>query len=57
MAARMRLLTSLVGKRHHHRRTMLLNHVLSYRPWQRCFALLAMTFVIVKGAREGVSDR
>jgi len=57
MAARMRLLTSLVGKRHHHRRTMLLNHVLSYRPWQRCFALLAMTRVIVKGTRESVRDR
>jgi hypothetical protein len=36
---------------------MLLNHVLSYRPWQRGFALLAMTRVIVKGARESVRDR
>jgi hypothetical protein len=36
---------------------MLLNHVLSTARWQRPCALLAMTFVIVKGAREGVSDR
>jgi hypothetical protein len=36
---------------------MLLNHAPSYRPWQRANALLAMTFVIVKGARESVRDR
>jgi hypothetical protein len=36
---------------------MLLNHVLSTRPWQRAFALSAMTRVIVKGARGSVSDR
>jgi len=36
---------------------MLLNHVLSNRLWQRGSALSAMTFVIVKGARESVSDR
>jgi hypothetical protein len=52
-----RLLTQGRGFRHHGRRTMLLNHVLSYRLWQRDFALLAMTRVIVKGARESVRDR
>jgi hypothetical protein len=36
---------------------MLLTHVFSYRPWQRDNALLAMTFVIVKGARESARDR
>jgi hypothetical protein len=36
---------------------MLLHHVFSYRPWQRDCALLAMTLVIVKGARESVRDR
>jgi len=38
-------------------RTMLLNHGLSYRLWQRACALPSMTFVIVKGARGSVSDR
>ena len=33
---------------------MLLTHAISYRLWQRGIALPAMTFVIVKGAREGV---
>jgi hypothetical protein len=37
--------------------TMLLHHAFSYRPWQRDIALLAMTRVIVKGARESVRDR
>jgi hypothetical protein len=36
---------------------MLLDHVPSFRRWQRERALLAMTFVIVKGARESVRDR
>jgi len=36
---------------------MLLNHVLSYRLWQRACALPSMTFVIVKGARGSVIDR
>jgi hypothetical protein len=36
---------------------MLLTHAFSYRPWQRAGALLAMTIVIVKGARESVRDR
>jgi hypothetical protein len=36
---------------------MLLLHAFSYRPWQRDLALLAMTRVIVKGARESVRDR
>jgi hypothetical protein len=37
--------------------TMLLDHAFSYRLWQRPHALSAMTFVIVKRARESVSDR
>ena len=36
---------------------MLLNHAFSYRLWQRPRALSAMTFVVVKRARESVSDR
>jgi hypothetical protein len=36
---------------------MMLTHVLSNRRWQRPSALSAMTFVIVKAARESVSDR
>jgi hypothetical protein len=38
---------------------MLLTHAFSNRLWQRAFALptWTMTRVIVKGAREGVSDR
>jgi hypothetical protein len=37
--------------------TMLLKHAFSNRLWQRPCALSAMTFVIVKGARESVRDR
>jgi hypothetical protein len=36
---------------------MLLTHAFSNRLWQRSCALPAMTFVIVKRARESVSDR
>jgi hypothetical protein len=36
---------------------MLLKHAFSNRLWQRPSALSAMTFVIVKAARESVSDR
>jgi hypothetical protein len=36
---------------------MLLNHAFSNRLWQRSCALPAMTFIVVKGARESVSDR
>jgi len=36
---------------------MLLTHAFSNRLWQRSIALPAMTFVIVKAARESVSDR
>jgi hypothetical protein len=36
---------------------MLLTHAFSNRLWKRAFALPTMTRVIVKGARESVSDR
>jgi hypothetical protein len=36
---------------------MLLTHAFSNRRWQRSNALPAMTLVIVKRARESVSDR
>jgi hypothetical protein len=36
---------------------MLLTHAFSNRLWQRARALSAMTFVVVKRARESVSDR
>jgi hypothetical protein len=36
---------------------MLLTHAFSNRLWQRFCALPTMTRVIVKGARESVSDR
>jgi hypothetical protein len=49
-----RFLTGRGPSRHDASRTMLLNHAPSTRPWQRDLALLAMTFVIVKGARESV---
>jgi len=36
---------------------MLLHAAFSNRRWQRDLALVAMTYVIVKGARESVRDR
>jgi len=49
-------LTSRRGKRHH-RVSMLLTHAFSNRFWKRANALPTMTLVIVKRARESVSDR
>jgi hypothetical protein len=50
-------LTRRRARRDHPWVTMLLTHAFSNRLWQRACALPAMTFVIVKRARESVSDR